>query len=89
MRQPYRPEPRGSLIGHTGDVFAVGWDPTVAHLATGSDDRSIRIWDARQLTISTRAALKKACTMTGRGLTEAEWRQHLSGIPYRPTCPSP
>ncbi|MFF5227730.1 pentapeptide repeat-containing protein [Dactylosporangium sp. NPDC000521] len=32
--------------GHTGSVNAVAWSPDGTRLATGSGDRSVRVWDA-------------------------------------------
>lgn len=30
---------------------------------------------------------RRACEIAGRDLTEEEWRRHLPGRPYAPTCP--
>ncbi len=35
------------LAGHEGPVWCVAWDPTGRALASASNDRTIRIWDAR------------------------------------------
>lgn len=32
---------RRNLLGHSGEVFAVRFDPTAQHIASGSMDRSI------------------------------------------------
>jgi WD40 repeat protein len=34
------------LQGHTHAVFSVAWSPDGRQLASGSFDRSIRVWDA-------------------------------------------
>lgn len=39
-------ESRGSLVGHTGRVTCVAWSADGKALATGSDDGSVRLWDA-------------------------------------------
>ena len=31
--------------------------------------------------------VRTACTIAGRNLTRAEWRQYLPSRPYRSTCP--
>ena len=35
------------LEGHTDDVTSVGYSPDGCHIISGSDDRTIRIWDAK------------------------------------------
>ena len=39
-------KPRTSLEGHTGDVYSIAWSPDGKTLATGSDDRTVKLWDA-------------------------------------------
>ena len=47
MRRPARRS--GRFTGHTGDVNCVAWspDPDRQHIASGSDDRTVRIWDPK------------------------------------------
>lgn len=42
-------EPRGTLFGHAGRVTCVAWSADGKVLATGSDDGSVRLWDAATL----------------------------------------
>jgi WD40 repeat protein len=35
-----------AIVGHTADVDVVEWHPTCNYIATGSSDRSVRMWDA-------------------------------------------
>lgn len=35
------------LAGHHSDVSAVAWHPNGHYLASGSDDRTLRLWDVR------------------------------------------
>mgnify|MGYP002780377672 CR=1 FL=1 len=39
--------PLRRLPGHTGPVTAVAFDPTGKYLASGSSDKSVRVWDAK------------------------------------------
>lgn len=36
-----------TLLGHSGEVFATRFNPTAQHIASGSMDRSIRMFDFR------------------------------------------
>jgi serine/threonine protein kinase len=46
-----------TLVGHSGDVFGVAWSPDGSWLASGSDDQTLRIWEA--------ASGRLAQTLTG------------------------
>ena len=57
-------------------------------LATGATATSedLTLWDYSGLNrIRTRSA-EQACTMTGRGLTRAEWDRFIPNVGYQPTC---
>jgi serine/threonine protein kinase len=43
---PVRVAPRATLHGHNGPVWSVSFSPDGRTLATGSDDASLRLWDA-------------------------------------------
>eukprot|EP00607_Mallomonas_marina_P007998 CAMPEP_0182417272 /NCGR_PEP_ID=MMETSP1167-20130531/1701_1 /TAXON_ID=2988 /ORGANISM="Mallomonas Sp, Strain CCMP3275" /LENGTH=314 /DNA_ID=CAMNT_0024590697 /DNA_START=1352 /DNA_END=2296 /DNA_ORIENTATION=- len=42
-----RPSPLRLLTGHRSDVTCVAWHPASTLALTGSDDRSVRLWDMR------------------------------------------
>jgi WD40 repeat protein len=35
------------LQGHTGPVGSVGWSPDGSRIVSGSDDDTVRVWNAR------------------------------------------
>ncbi|MEV4380797.1 AAA family ATPase [Streptosporangium sp. NPDC049644] len=72
------------LSGHSEYVGAVAFSPDGTVLATGGNDRIVRLWKVG-LPAEPSPAL---CAITGRSLTEAEWRHYLpSGEPFRDICP--
>lgn len=60
-----------TLKGHTGWILCVAWSPDNKYIATGSYDRTVRIWDAK-----TGAALGDA--MKGH----TQWVTGLAWEPY-------
>ena len=35
------------LSGHSGALLSVSWSPNGYHVATGSDDNTVKVWDLR------------------------------------------
>jgi transcription initiation factor TFIID subunit 5 len=66
------------FIGHQADVDVVRWHPNCHYLATGSSDRSVRLWDVRNGTCSRlltghRAAITSlAMSPDGKSLTSGD-----------------
>src|SRR5262249_45512297 len=46
-----------TLEGHTGAVFSVAFDPGGGTLASGSDDTTVKLWDARRCCAAVSAAV--------------------------------
>lgn len=42
-----RAQPLRMLVGHHSDVSTVRWHPNSHYVATGSHDRTVRLWDVR------------------------------------------
>ncbi|WEW56148.1 Histone acetyltransferase type B subunit 2 [Emydomyces testavorans] len=56
--------PELELLGHTQEGFGLSWSPhSAGHLATGSEDKTVRLWDLTQYTKGNRA-LKPVQTYT-------------------------
>ncbi|KAL8667787.1 MAG: hypothetical protein Q9202_000251 [Teloschistes flavicans] len=48
--------PQMELIGHTKEGFGLSWSPHAAgHLATGSEDQTVRLWDITKFTQTNKA----------------------------------
>ena len=41
------PQPRRIMVGHLADVDCVAWHPNTNYIATGSADRTVRLWDVQ------------------------------------------
>lgn len=79
------PVPSGNpvvLPAHTQALFAVALSRDDHMLATGSADKTIRLWDLR-----IGALVDLACRAVGRNLTDDEWQQYFGGRSYQAICP--
>jgi WD domain, G-beta repeat len=83
-QNPTHPTPLGTpLTGHTDYVLAVAFSPDGHTLATGSEDRTVRLWD-----LDVSHAIRRICATTANNLTPVAWRQYVSpDLPYQPPCP--
>ena len=70
------------LTGHTDAVWSAAFSPDGKTLASGSDDKTIMLWE-----VSFDSWKDRACHIANRNLTHAEWAQYIGDIEsYRATC---
>ena len=44
------------------------------------------LWDLTSLNELRAHSARRACSLTGRGLDQAEWARYIPGLPYQDTC---
>jgi WD40 repeat protein len=69
------------LQGHEGAITTLAFSVDSHWLATGSSDRTVRLWPVSQDEL-----IRLACASAGRNLSQQEWKQFFSGEDYRVTC---
>ena len=69
----------GTLPSHRDVVNSVAVDGRRT-VVSSSDDGTVHV------VLSTEALADRACALTDRSLTEAEWKRYLSTEEFRPTC---
>ncbi|MFC6081974.1 caspase, EACC1-associated type [Sphaerisporangium aureirubrum] len=86
VTDPARPRLAATLGDHDGFVEAVAFSPDGRRLVSGGTGPELELWDLTDFIARTARPLETACAMSGRGLTEAEWADHVRTAPYQATC---
>ena len=55
-------------------------------LATASFDGRVLLWDLSAINDLRANPLKRACSLTHRGLNPDEWARFVADLPYRDSC---
>jgi WD40 repeat protein len=81
-----RPPLGSPLTGHNGTVWAVTYAPDRPLLASAGDDGIVRLWDLTSLIDLRDHVMKRACFVTGGGLSRGEWESYVPGLEYVDVC---
>ncbi|MFD7877163.1 WD40 repeat domain-containing protein [Streptomyces sp. NPDC059766] len=73
-----------TFAGHTAQVWAVAFSPDKGTLATGSSDKTVRLWDSVLLKPNT--AIRTICQHVNRDLTADERAGYLPDQSVGPVC---
>jgi WD40 repeat protein len=74
-----------ALVGHTRAVNSVAIGPN-RMVATGSDDKTARLWTTAGLDQIRQDPIGHACMRTSTGFDPDEWKSQVPGLPYQKTC---
>jgi WD40 repeat protein/energy-coupling factor transporter ATP-binding protein EcfA2 len=74
-----------ALVGHTRAVNSVAIGPN-RMVATGSDDKTARLWTTAGLDQIRQDPIGHACMRTSTGFDPDEWKSQVPGLSYQKTC---
>jgi WD40 repeat protein len=87
LTDPHRPAQIAELTRLKG-VSSIGFTPDARVLVAASIDKGTVLMSLEERQDIVHRTIERACAITRRGLSEAEWRRYAPGLDYQQTCPS-
>ncbi len=84
VADPASPQRLASLLAADSNLYSVALRLDGQRVSAGGTSHTMVTWD-----VDADAVAAATCARTGTAMTEAEWEQVASGVPYGAPCPAP